>query len=118
MALCNHFCVVCWSYSAVNDSRCKLLLVSVCGINECVSYHPNGARLTPMERWPYFRYFRPILCTVENDSGLNKVDLTSEVTLNRGHTLLDFNIFHSRLFSFFRHVLDRCSENEYEDAFV
>ena len=33
---------MCWSYSAVNDSRCKLLLVSVCGINECVSYHPNG----------------------------------------------------------------------------
>ena len=31
-----------WSYCAVNDSRCKLLLVSVCGINECVSYHPNG----------------------------------------------------------------------------
>ena len=42
MALCNHFCVVCWSYSAVNDSRCKLLLVSDCGINECVYYHPNG----------------------------------------------------------------------------
>ena len=34
-----------WSYCAVNDSRCKLLLVSVCGINECGSYHPNGANL-------------------------------------------------------------------------
>ena len=34
---------MCWSYSAVNDSRCKLLLVSVCVINECVYYHPNGA---------------------------------------------------------------------------
>ena len=33
---------MCWSYCAVNDSRFKLLLVSVCGINECVSYHPNG----------------------------------------------------------------------------
>ena len=34
-----------WSYSAVNDSRCKLLMVSVCGINECVYYHPNGAEV-------------------------------------------------------------------------
>ena len=52
MALCNHLCVVCWSYSAVNDSRCKLLLVSVCGINECVYYHPNGAETMAMGRIP------------------------------------------------------------------
>ena len=59
-----------------------------------------------MERWPYFRYFRPILCTVENDSGLSKGDLTSEVTLNRGHTLLDFNIFHSCLFDLGTYLTD------------